>query len=111
MEAKKRPARKVFFSAKGTRSAKLRFLSEPAWMQDEKEREVLKAECYDLEEQKEVLLEQFCPDAYDLSEALVASLGTVVAGKSAAILARGAVRRTNDGKTVEYLDGFTVSVL
>ncbi len=113
MEAKKRPARKVFFSAKGRMAAQLKFLTEPVWAQDgkDKEREVLRADVVDLDKRENAMLEQYCPDAYDLSEALVQALGSTVVGKSAAIVARGATRQTNDGRTVSYLDGFTVTPL
>lgn len=111
MEARPRPPAKLFFSAKGKREAQVRFLTEPIWTTDAEEREVLKANCLDLETEKPVMLEQFCPDAYDLSEALVKGLGATVIGKSAAIVARGAARKTNDGRTVEYLDGFEVKAV
>lgn len=109
VEARSRPPRKVFLSAKGKRELKLQFLTEPKWVEDEDKREVLQADCINLETEEKVVLEQFCPDAFDLSEALVKGLGTIVVGKSAAIVARGAVRKTNDGRSVEYLDGFEVS--
>jgi hypothetical protein len=113
MEARKRPPRKLFFSVKGRMAAQVKFLTEPTWTNDveDKEREVLRADVVDLERRENVVLEQFCPDAYDLSEALVQALGTNVAGKSAAIVARGAARQTNDGRTVQYVDGFTVTPL
>lgn len=111
MEARKRPPRKLFFSAKGTMEARVSFTSEPAWTEDSEKREILKADCIDLDTDQPVVLEQFCPDAYDLSEALVKGLGSTVIGKRAAIMARGATRKTNDGKTVQYLDGFTVTPL
>jgi hypothetical protein len=111
MQAKSRPPQKLFFSAKGRTKASIRFLTEPVWAQDEEEREVLRAEVWDMDDDRKALLEQFCPDAYDLSEAIVAALGTVVKDKSAAIVGRGAARKTNDGRTVAYLDGFEVKAL
>jgi hypothetical protein len=111
MEVRHRPPRKLFLSVKGRTSAQVKFLSEPTWTTDKDKRDVLTAEVWDVDRNEKAMLEQYCPDAFDLSEALVMALGSTVAGKSASIVGRQATRTTNDGKTVGYLDGFDVKPL
>ena len=84
MEAKHRPPRKFFFSPTGTPSpVKITFLNEPTWKQREKGEALVALVSRDGSMAEE--LEQYTPDAYDLSEALVAALGGTVGGKSCTV--------------------------
>ena len=113
MEAKERPPRKLFLSRKGKMEADVTFLEEPTWHQRDKGEtpDVLQAKVYDHKEGNEAAFEQYPPDAYDLSIALVRTLGPIVKGRRCVIRARGAQRQTNDGKSVEFIKGFEVEAV
>lgn len=92
--------------------ADITFLEEPIWAEEKNDqgrvRDVLRVPVMDNVEGKVVLLEQFAPDAYDLSEALVGGLGAIVKDKRAKVRAKLGQRKTSDGKLVDFLDGFSV---
>lgn len=112
MEAKKRPPRKLFFSAKGRLDAEITFLEEPDWKTDDEDRtDVLTARILELETGEEMLLEQFPPEAYDLSEALVKGLGAIVKGKTCSVRAKRGSRTNGRGQTFEFLESFDVRPL
>jgi hypothetical protein len=111
MEARPRPPRKLFLSRKGKMSIAMTFLEEPVWTKDEKGREVLAGSVFDHNENQEARFEQYPPDAYDLSIALVKGLGPIVKGKRCVIRAQGAQRKTNDGKLVEFISAFEVEAV
>ena len=110
IEAKKRPPRKLFFSAKGVMDAEITFLEEPQWIEDKenKRSDVLTSRVIDHEEGNEMLLEQFPPDAYDLSEALVRGLGADVKGKRCTVRAKRGTRKNKTGDTVEFIVSFEI---
>lgn len=114
MEAKKRPPRKFFFSAIGTPGAvKLTFVSEPRWQQREKG-EALCATIHrggtDGTSQYDEELEQYTPDAYDLSQALVAILGGTVVGQTCRItpVFKRVPSARRPGTEVSVIDKFLV---
>ena len=110
IEAKKRPPRKLFFSAKGVMDAEITFLDEPQWIEDKenKRSDVLTSRVLDHGEGNEMLLEQFPPDAYDLSEALVRGLGGEVKGKRCTVRAKRGTRQNRTGETVEFIVSFEI---
>jgi hypothetical protein len=84
VEARPRAPRKFFFSVLGTPSpVRLTFVNEPTWEKRGKgDALVAKIKRGDLDEEE---MEQFAPDANDLSVALVTALGGTVAGKTCTI--------------------------
>ena len=108
MEARPRPPRKFFFSAVGTPTpVKLTFQNEPQWLKRGKgDALVAEIKRSDMEPEE---LEQFAPDANDLSVALVSALGGTVAGKSCRIsIETKPVPSRKTGGTVQVISKFVV---
>lgn len=107
MEAKPRPPRKFFFSPVGTPTpVKLTFLSEPVWTKRDKGEALVAAIARDGVSPEE--LEQYTPDAYDLSVALVAVLGGTVNGKSCTVAIETRKIPSRKGGEVAVISKFTV---
>lgn len=108
MEARPRPPRKFFFSVQGTpQPITLTFEDEPRWEKRGKG-DALVATVRRGELMPEEM-EQFAPDANDLSVALVQALGGMVAGKSCRIsIETKPVPSRKTGGTVQVISKFVV---
>lgn len=109
MEARPRPPRKFFFSVIGTpATVTLTFVDEPRWEKrgkgDALVATILRKDLTETEE-----MEQFAPDANDLSVALVSALGGTVMGKSCRIsLETRPILSRKTGGTVQVISKFVV---
>ena len=108
MEARPRPPRKFFFSARGTPGpTALTFQDEPRWEKRGKgEALVATIKRGDLLPEE---MEQYAPDAMDLSVALVKSLGGTVARKSCLIsIETKSILSTKTGLPMQVISQFVV---